>query len=534
LSQIAKSSFIVTVFTALGLGLSFLSNVVIAAKFGAGKDMDVFLAATTLPLFITSILSGSLNFTFIPVFAEYRAKEPNEIWKVVSSFINLNVVITTVLCLIGIILAYPIMKAITPGFTEEKVVKSAELLRLLFPIIIFTVINELMSSVYYSNQRFVIPSLNKIISPVLTMTYVFLFHDSLSTKSIVCAMLSAVFIQMIALAGGFFKTHDFNYSFILDYKHPGVVKIIKLMLPLILGMFIYRAIPIFDRYFLSMLQEGSISHIGYAMKLMSVIPPIIVSGISVSIFPVMSKYAAEKNWDGLKTIMSKGIRMIFFLSIPFVFFLGIYGIPVVRFVFERGAFNASDTLAVYRAFAIYLLAIPGMAMGSVIGQGYYVLQDTKTPTILGVLEVIIYFTTCILLIPKINYLAIPAAYVIYFTFALILNGFIVRHKLGNKGGVKIITSAIKHVSSAAICTIVFGLAHKLTTNTLISLGMIVIMFFLYVIVSRYIFKSNEAISLLDKTHQVIKLLLRLIQIVNQRDIMVLRRYFGKDQMSNMW
>ena len=82
--------------------------------------MDVFLAATTMPVFITTILSGTLNITFIPVFAEYRAKDPEEIWRVVSSFINLIIVVTTVLCLTGILLAYPIMKALTPGFSEEK------------------------------------------------------------------------------------------------------------------------------------------------------------------------------------------------------------------------------------------------------------------------------------------------------------------------------------------------------------------------------------------------------------------------------
>lgn len=497
MSRLAKSSLIVTAFTALGLGLGFLSNVLIAAKFGAGKDMDVFLAATTAPFFIITILSGILNITFIPVFAEYRAKDSQEIWRVVSSFINLIIVVTTVLCLTGILLAYPIMKALTPGFSEEKLIKSVELLQWLFPIIVFTVINELMASVYYSNQRFVIPSLNKIISPVLIMIYVSLFHNNLSTKSIVFAILSAKFIQMILLTGGFLRTHDFSYSFVFDYKHAGVIKIFKLMLPVILLVFAYRMIPIFDRYFLSKLHDGSISHIDYAQKFLNLIYQMVTSGISISIFPIMSKYAAENKWDELKALMSKGIRMLFFISIPIVFFLSIYGMPFVKFTLEKGAFTVSDTSAVYTAFAIYILTLPAITMGGIIAQGFYVLQDTRTPAISCVFQVIIYFIACILLLPKINYLAIPVACCLYSNFTLFLNGFIVRYKLGG-GGVRIIKSIIKQVISATICVIVLGIVFKLTTNTLISLIMITMTFFLYLMISRFVFKTEEAIFLLDR------------------------------------
>lgn len=498
MSRFAKSSFIITAFTALGLGLGFLSNVLIAAKFGAGKDMDMFLAATTMPFFITTILSGTLNITFIPVFAEYRAKDSQEIWRVVSSFINLIVVVTAVLCLIGILLAYPIMKALTPGFSEEKVIKSVELLQWLFPIIVFTVINELMASVYYSNQRFIIPSLNKIISPVLTMIYVSLFHNNLSTKSIVFAILSAKFIQMILLTGGFLRKHDFNYSFIFDYKHAGVIKILKLMLPMILLECAYRMIPIFDRYFLSKLHDGSISHIDYAQKFLSLIYQMVTSGILISIFPIMSKYAAENKRDELKALMSKGIRMLFFISIPIVFFLSIYGMPFVKFTLEKGVFTASDTSAVYTAFAIYILTLPAITMGAIIAQGFYVLQDTRTPAISTVFQVIIYFIVCILLLPKINYLAIPVAYCLYSNFTLFLNGFIVRYKLGGGGGVRIIKSMIKQVISASIGIIILGMVFKLTTNTLILLSMFAMTFFLYLMISRFVFKTEEAISLLDK------------------------------------
>ena len=107
--------------------------------------------------------------------------------------------------------------------------------------------------------------------------------------------------------------------------------------------------------------------------------------------------------------------------------------PFVKFTLEKGVFTASDTSAVYTAFAIYILTLPAITMGAIIAQGFYVLQDTRTPAISTVFQVIIYFIVCILLLPKINYLAIPVAYCLYSNFALFLNGFIVRYKLGGEG-----------------------------------------------------------------------------------------------------
>jgi len=238
LNRIAKTSLIVTIFTAIGLGLNFLSTVIIAAKFGAGRDMDVYLVATSLPLYIITIFAGTLNFTFIPVFSEYKLKDSQELWKIVSSFMNLVVLTTFVLCIAGLVFSNPLVRLLAPGFDAEKVRLSATLLSRLFPIIVFTSLNELMASVYYSSGRFIIPSWNKIISPSITIAYVLLFHRTLSTKSIVYAMLTSSMVQTSILSIGFFVNREFNYSFALMFRHAGVTKILRPMAPLMMGLFI--------------------------------------------------------------------------------------------------------------------------------------------------------------------------------------------------------------------------------------------------------------------------------------------------------
>jgi putative peptidoglycan lipid II flippase len=496
--NIARSSIIVTIFTIIGLGLGLFSNIVVAMKFGARTDMDIFLAATTVPLFIISIISGALNFTFIPVFAEYRARGQVEAWKVVSSFINLSLIVSIVLCIAGMAMAEQITRIIVPGFSRNQVVHTTALLRWLLPLIVFTVMNELMASVYYSDNRFVVPSLNKVVSPIITIVYVILFHESLSTKSLALAMLTAALLQATLLATGFLKRQDYHYSFLLDYRHPGVRKILKLMIPLISGMIVYRAVPVFDRYFLSVLPTGSISHIDYAMKFINLIPAVIVSGITISIFPNMAKYSAEDNIHELKSLISKGLRMLFFLSVPAAIFLGIFGKPLIRLAFERGAFVASDTSAVYHAFSLYSMALPAMVIGVVIGQGYYVLKDTMTVAVIGVGEMMIYVVLCYALLQLLGYLAIPMAYAAQFNIGVILSGIILRYKLGNKGGITILRSMGKHLVAALVPLTIFLLFFRSNmSDAIMTMVLIPMCFIAYLLISRFVFLTEEAVRICE-------------------------------------
>ncbi len=496
MSKIARSSLIVTVFTLLGLGLSFLSNVVIAANFGAGADMDVFLAATTVPLFITTILSGSLNYTFIPVFAEYREKEPGEIWKVVGSFLNLSVLAGAAAACAGILAAGPIMRLVTPGFSPENLARSAGLLRWLFPTIVFTLINELLASIYYSNQKFTIPSLNKVIAPVLTIAYVTAFHDTLNTKSIALAMLTASFLQAAVLAAGFLRNKEFHYVPALDIRHPGVAKILALMLPLVLGMLVCKAVPLTDAYFLSSLPSGSISHINYASRLIGVILMVTVSGLTVSTFPVMSRYAAENNGTAFKELLVKGARMLFFFSAPFVVLLALYGRPVVQLIFERGAFLRTDTAAVFAALALYLLSLPANALGTLVSQAFYARQEARLISLISVTLAAVYIALCVPSVRAFGYLGIPAAYALYNNLAILTTFTVIRRKLPGSWPpilAPFLKSALAALGAAALLYPLYRLSGE---SALARTGLCAAGFAAYFVIGKVLFRLEEADSLL--------------------------------------
>jgi putative peptidoglycan lipid II flippase len=489
MGQLVKSTVIVTIFNTLGIILGFISNLIIASVFGAGKSMDIYMAATALPMFIISLISGLLSITFIPVFAEY--KNSSEKWNITSSILNIIVIITIIITIVIFIFSRSIISFFIPGFSSEKVAFAASLLRLQIPIIILVAINELMAGVYYSNSQFVTPFFNKIFSPIITIGIVLAFNKALDVYGLIIASLLAMFVQTGMLILGFYRTKEFHYQLIFDFRNSGVKKILKLMIPLLAGMLFYRIMPLFDRYIGSSLPEGCISYIGYSYKIYSQIAPIISTGIAMSIFPILSTLAAENNLQGIRHNMSKAIKLLLFLSLPIVFIIFFYGLPVVQLLFERGKISHLDSINISNALALYILALPVAVVGDITSKGYYILKDTITPAIVGVFELLIYFITAILFYRKIGFLALPLAYAIYMNFSAI-NILIVRKKLGNTGGRSIVKTFFNQL---LICIFSFGIFYFpicLIDNLYCQNIFILLSLLFYFIISLFIAKSPEA------------------------------------------
>ena len=282
-----RSALIITFFSVLKIVLGFALQMVLAAKFGARMEMDAYLAASTIPTLITTVLLTSLNVTAVPVFVEYRIKkDETESWKIASSFINLALLGLGAIALLGILGASRLVHLTVPGFGTggEALTLTVNLLRVLFPSIVFSGLAGLLSSVYYSQRKFTLPSLAPALNGLVVLLVTFGLASRIGIMSVAVGTLVGSVIQFglllpIILTGK-------RYHFQLDYRHPGVVKIAKLMLPLLLGAVFYKANTVVDRFIASELAEGSISYLGYAFKVANVLVTLATQGFAVSLLPL--------------------------------------------------------------------------------------------------------------------------------------------------------------------------------------------------------------------------------------------------------
>lgn len=492
MTRFSSSAAIVTRFTALGIGLGFASQLVVAAFFGTRPEMDAYFAATTLPALLAAVLAGAVSATFLPLYSEYREHDPAEARRVAATFLHLALAASVLLAAGGLVFAGPIMRLLAPGLPEAQARLSAELLRWLMPGLALTAFNEGASALHYARGNFRSPMLLRVIAPLSTAAFVYALSSRLGVRSLALASLSASALQACILAAGCLGK-DFRYPRPFGPSHPVVRRVLMLALPMALTLSISRLIPAIDRWLASGMATGSISLLGYANRLLLVLQPLLTTGISISGFALMSGLAARGDTTGLKAAMEKSFRVLLFFGIPAAVLFSAFSRPLIALLLERGAFPAQDAREAARLFSIYVLSLPVTAAGTVIAQGFYVLKDTRTPLVVGILEVGLYLASCLLLSPLLGLRALPMSFLLYFHFSAIVLALALSRKVGFSVPALLGRPLLAGLAASAAA----WLAGRATLALLPaangwSLAALAIAFAAYFAVQKYVFRSAEA------------------------------------------
>ncbi len=411
MSRFVRSTATVSAFTAAGLFLGFWSHMVIAARFGATVGMDAYLAATTLPALVTMILSTSVGAVFIPLFTRQRETDPEEANAVLGALTRLAGGACLVVSLPVIVWAEPVMRLLAPGLDGESTRNAASMLRWLMPVVALAAVNEILSGAHYCAGRFVTPMWGRVLVPAFALAAAWAFGERLGPLVLVAATLAAQACLTVLLAVGSWRLGGAALFRPVPWRHPVVVGFARLAGPLALAMSFYKLRPVVERWIASGMEPGSISLLGYAARLAQPLQPLIASGIAIAGFAVMAEHAARGDTAGLRSAISRSCSALFFAAVPLAILLAAFAEPVIGLVLEHGAFTREDTLRTSRLFALYVLALPAGAVGTVVGQAFYTLRDVRTPILFGLLDFALFFALAAWLTPRLGLAALPAAFV---------------------------------------------------------------------------------------------------------------------------
>lgn len=502
-----KPTLLITFFSTIGIIVSFFTQIVLAARFGAKMEMDSYLAASVVPQFITAVLLGALNVTFIPIFIEYETqKSKAEAWKVASIFTNLTFLILLFVSFLGCVFASRLISITAPGFKGEAFSLTASLVRVLLPSIIFGGLNSLLSSIYYVHHQFFRPATAPVINAITILLFVIAFEPLWGIKSVAFGTLTGSIVSFLFLIPIFLKGKRYRFS--LDFSNKGVMQIIKVMSPLLFAGLFYRATTVFERMIASTLPVGSISYLGYSSRIIRILGTIATGGISITIFPAMARSWAEKDLAKVREHFAKGVRIIMLITFPIAVIFAVLRVPIIQIFLERRRFDHIATLAVANVMLIELVWFICGGLGNVVGKGFYISQKTKLLAILSIVETTAYFGYAYVLAKYLSYIGLAAAISMYFFFSIIINSFIMQKIYQGINGKKIFDGFIKVLSAATCCGICAYSFNNLSIagNNLIMKagiagvgGLLVYMFLVL-----YILKIEEAIRLKKKVYEKLK------------------------------
>ncbi len=456
---VARAAGVILAISIMGRLLGFVREQVIAARFGTSTLTDSYLMAFTLPNLIYVIIGGALATALIPVFTELTVKSGKDTAsRMTSTIINLSVLGMILLCGLGIWAAPILIAGIAPGFSGETRILTIELSRIMFPCILFMALSLLLGAILNSLKNFAVPAFTSVAFSALIIAAVYLLVPFWGIYGLAAGTLAGclaqVLIQIPAL-----KKLGVRYHLEIDLSHPGVRKVWELMAPAMVGISINQLYITIDRILASGLIEGSISALNFANRLMFLPYNLFVAAINTAVFPTLSEQAAEKDYDSMGRTTVFGLNLIAFFTIPAAVGLFVLAEPLVRLLFEHGAFNEQSTRMTVFALNFYLIGLYSQGAYNIMNRTFFALQDTMTPVKISLFTVFLNLLFCLILIKPLAHGGLALATSIAATCNMMIVYYFLRRRIRTLPEKQLFFTLGKIMLSALVMGIVVHIAN---------------------------------------------------------------------------
>ena len=371
--------------------LGLVRVAVIANYYGIDSlEANAYEIASRIPEAIFYIVAGgALGSAFIPTFAAYFARDDEAGgWQLFSVVINLITLVLIVLSALMALFARPFLQLFFPNLMgqPELLAMTATLLQIILVSTIIFGISGVFMGALNARHHFLLPALAPIFYNLGIIGGAVLFAPNvlgLAIGTVVGAM-GHLLIQWPGL-----RQQKARYQFIFSLDHPGVGQVLRLMSPRVLGLS-FGQLNSFITLFLGQFAEpGSIPALGNGWRIMIMPQGIIGQAIGVAAFPTFADLAARQAFGEMRRMVADMLRLIFFLGLPVSLVLGLLPRPVVALFLQRGQFDEQATQLVAWGLIFYAVGLIPLATLEIISRAFYALGDTKTPVLVGALQLVV-------------------------------------------------------------------------------------------------------------------------------------------------
>ncbi|HEV8096114.1 MAG TPA: murein biosynthesis integral membrane protein MurJ [Burkholderiales bacterium] len=363
--------------------LGYARDFFIARLFGASLATDAFFVAFKIPNLLRRLFAeGAFSQAFVPILAEQKNKNPAEVRDLVDRVATLLSIALVIAAALGMAAAPLIVYVTAPGFAAEpgKFALTVELLRITFPYIIFISLVSLSAGILNTWNRFSIPALTPALLNVAFIVGVVFFADSFDPPVLVLAW--AVFaggLLQLGLQIPVLARLGLLPRWRLDLRHPGVRRILFLIVPAAFGVSVSQVSQLINQVFASFLVTGSVSWLYYADRLMEFPAGMLGVAVGTILLPSLSRYHAGDAREEYSRLLDWGLRVTLVLALPAAAALAVLAIPLIATLFHYGRFGVEDAWMTRQALVAYSVGLVGMILVKILAPGFYARQNVVTP-----------------------------------------------------------------------------------------------------------------------------------------------------------
>ncbi|RSN75501.1 murein biosynthesis integral membrane protein MurJ [Acinetobacter haemolyticus] len=387
-----RSTVIVSAMTMLSRVLGLVRDIVLLNVFGAGKDFDTFVVAFRIPNFFRRLFAeGAFSQAFIPVLTEYKTSRTHaEVQILISRVFGCLLTAMSLLTLIAMIAAPVVIYIYAPGFHQdpEKFALAVDLFRLTIPYLMFMSLTAFASSILNSYGSFASPAFAPVLLNIAMIAGAWWLTPFMAEPIMALgwAVVVAGVLQLAIQIPELWKKKLLIPPKV-DFKHEGVDRILKLMLPALFGVSVTQINLLLNTIWASFMQDGSVSWL-YSAERMTELPlGLIGVAIGTVILPSLSARHAEQDQTKFRGMLDWAAKIIMLVGIPASIALFMLSTPIIQALFQRGEFTLQDTQMTALALQCMSAGVISFMLIKVFAPGFYAQQDTKTPVRVGLIAV---------------------------------------------------------------------------------------------------------------------------------------------------
>jgi putative peptidoglycan lipid II flippase len=368
--------------------LGIIRDIVFASMLGADGVTDEYVAAFRIPDFANYLLAGGfLTITFIPIFAKYLADddEPGA-WVGFTTILRWLALGITGLIAIAWFLTPTLVEALYPDFEPSQIESTIRLTRIVLPAQFAFVVGSMFTAVQYAKGSFGIPTLAPIVynlGIIVGGVGYAMATGTADPAGFIWGALAGALVGNLALQIWGASKVGLRIEWSASWRHPAVRSYLAIALPLMLGQSVVALDETFMSVFGAMVGDGVATELQFARRTMLVPVGVIAQAAAVAAYPTLARLFAEGRHEAMRRTVNRALRYVLVLSIGAAGVAMGMSTPIMRVLFERGAFQEASTDAAASALFMYAISIPVWGALQIVTRAFYARRQMWTPVIVG-------------------------------------------------------------------------------------------------------------------------------------------------------
>lgn len=449
--RLGKHIFGVGVMTGISRVFGFVRDMLIAHVFGAGRLSDVFLAAFKLPNLFRDLLGeGALSAIFIPMYTDKNKDE---------NFAK-NVFSWLMVVLLGITLLFEVFMplvvwVLAPGFSDDpgKMQLTVQIARIMFWYVIFICGAAFLSAILNAFSKFLLVAFMPVLLNIMLIGAL-LLGAFFAQGTVLYIMAFTVVLSGIIQFGVLWqriRSRNFGLRLIWPRWTPAIKSMFKRLGISIIGNGFYQ-ITIIIGTLVASFQNGAVSWLYYSDRIVQLPFALIGLAVGTVLMSSISNALAEKNMRSVYIQQNSSMRQSMMLIMPCMVGLFVLAEPVIRCLFQYGAWTAASTHAVAMAIMIQVLVLPAMMISQIYSKTLYASQDVRTPVKTSIISLAVASVIYLTAFHFIGYLAIPVGVVV----SGYLKNYLLRRACKRRNLIHTELRTIRAIFAFAVLAVVMG------------------------------------------------------------------------------